>query len=159
MFTFGAGELKSGGFRRESIPADTVEALIGGVFLDSDIQTVEQLILNWYQTRLDEISPNDKQKDPKTRLQEYLQGATCLCRLIWWYRSVVKHTIKNLLSTAGSAAWSEPVVGTGSSRRKAEQAAAEQALKNWSWNERRENLLRIYCHRRSPERRQIHPVE
>lgn len=58
----GPGELKSGGFRRESILADTVEALIGGVFLDSDIQTVEQLILNWYQTRLDEISPGDKQK-------------------------------------------------------------------------------------------------
>lgn len=55
-------ELKSGGFRRESILADTVEALIGGVFLDSDIQTVEKLILNWYQTRLDEISPGDKQK-------------------------------------------------------------------------------------------------
>ena len=53
----GPGELKSGGFRRESILADTVEALIGGVFLDSDIQTVEKLILNWYQTRLDEISP------------------------------------------------------------------------------------------------------
>ncbi len=74
MLTFRAGELKSGGFRRESILADTVEALIGGVFLDSDIQTVEKLILNWYQTRLDEISPGDKQKDPKTRLQEYLQG-------------------------------------------------------------------------------------
>lgn len=59
----GPGELKSGGFRRESILADTVEALIGGVFLDSDIQTVEKLILNWYQTRLDEISPGDKQKD------------------------------------------------------------------------------------------------
>ncbi len=44
----GPGELKSGGFRRESILADTVEALIGGVFLDSDIQNVEKLILDWY---------------------------------------------------------------------------------------------------------------
>ena len=70
----GPGELKSGGFRRESILADTVEALIGGIFLDSDIQNVERLILSWYQSRLDEISPGDKQKDPKTRLQEYLQG-------------------------------------------------------------------------------------
>ncbi len=51
MSASGPGELKSGGFRRESILADTVEALIGGVFLDSDIQTVEKLILNWYQTR------------------------------------------------------------------------------------------------------------
>ncbi|MGS9154870.1 ribonuclease III domain-containing protein, partial [Salmonella enterica subsp. enterica serovar Infantis] len=50
----GKGELKSGGFRRESILADTVEALICGVYLDSNIQTVEQLILNWYKTRLDE---------------------------------------------------------------------------------------------------------
>ncbi|MDP0965050.1 ribonuclease III domain-containing protein, partial [Klebsiella pneumoniae] len=51
----GPGELKSGGFRRESILADTVEALIGGIFLDSDIQNVERLILSWYQSRLDEI--------------------------------------------------------------------------------------------------------
>ena len=42
--------------------------------LDSDIQTVERLILDWYRSRLDEISPGDKQKDPKTRLQEFLQG-------------------------------------------------------------------------------------
>ncbi len=69
-------ELKSGGFRRESILADTVEALIGGVFLDSDIQNVERLILSWYQTRLDEISPGDKQKDPKTRLQGVSAGTS-----------------------------------------------------------------------------------
>lgn len=136
MLTFRAGELKSGGFRRESILADTVEALIGGVFLDSDIQTVEKLILNWYQTRLDEISPCDKQKDPKTRLQEYLQGRhlplpTYLVVGTW--RSA-RSGIYYPLRVSGL---SEPVVGTGSSRRKAEQAAAEQALKNWSWNEHR----------------------
>ena len=55
----GPGELKSGGYRRESILADTVEALIGGIFLDSDIQTVEKLILNWYTSRLEQISPGD----------------------------------------------------------------------------------------------------
>lgn len=42
----GPGELKSGGFRRESILADTVEALIGAIFLDSDIQNIENIILN-----------------------------------------------------------------------------------------------------------------
>nr|CAA26504.1 unnamed protein product [Escherichia coli] len=126
----GPGELKSGGFRRESILADTVEALIGGVFLDSDIQTVEKLILNWYQTRLDEISPGDKQKDPKTRLQEYLQGRpSAAADLSGSPGTWSKRTIRNLLSTARSVGLSEPVVGTGSSRRKAEQAAAEQALK------------------------------
>lgn len=76
-------ELKSGGFRRESILADTVEALIGGVFLDSDIQTVEKLILNWYQTRLDEISPCDKQKIRKRACKNICRVAICRCRLIW----------------------------------------------------------------------------
>lgn len=71
----GPGELKSGGFRRESILADTVEALIGGVFLDSNIQTVEQLILNWYKTRLDEISPGDKQKDSENALAGVFAGS------------------------------------------------------------------------------------
>ena len=108
---------------------DTVEALIGGVFLDSDIQTVEQLILNWYQTRLDEISPGDKQKDPKTRLQEYLQGRhlplpSYLVVQVRGEAHDQEFTIHCQVSGL-----SEPVVGTGSSRRKAEQAAAEQALK------------------------------
>ena len=125
----GSGELKSGGFRRESILADTVEALIGGVFLDSDIQNVERLILSWYQTRLDEISPGDKQKDPKTRLQEYLQGRhlplpSYLVVQVRGEAHDQEFTIHCQVSGL-----SEPVVGTGSSRRKAEQAAAEQALK------------------------------
>lgn len=70
----GPGELKSGGFRRESILADTVEALIGGVFLDSDIHTIERLILEWYHSRLEEISPGDKQKDPKNALARVFAG-------------------------------------------------------------------------------------
>ena len=117
----GPGELKSGGFRRESILADTVEALIGGVFLDSDIQNVERLILTWYQTRLDEISPGDKQKDPKTRLQEYLQGRhlplpSYLVVQVRGEAHDQEFTIHCQVSGL-----SEPVVGTGSSRRKAEQ--------------------------------------
>lgn len=128
-------ELKSGGFRRESILADTVEALIGGVFLDSDIQTVEKLILNWYQTRLDEISPGDKQKIENASAGIFAGSPSAAANLSG-SRYVAKRTIRNLLSTAVSGL-SEPVVGTGSSRRKAEQAAAEQALKNWSWNEHR----------------------
>lgn len=96
-----------------------------------------KLILNWYQTRLDEISPGDKQKDPKTRLQEYLQGRhlplpTYLVVQVRGEAHDQEFTIHCQVSGL-----SEPVVGTGSSRRKAEQAAAEQALKNWSWNEHR----------------------
>lgn len=100
----GPGELKSGGFRRESILADTVEALIGGVFLDSDIQTVEKLILNWYQTRLDEISQAINKKIRKRACKNICRVAICRCRLIWSSVYVAKHTIRNLLSTARSAA-------------------------------------------------------
>ena len=125
----GPGELKSGGFRRESILADTVEALIGGIFLDSDIQTIERIILDWYQSRLIEISPGDKQKDPKTRLQEYLQGRhlplpNYLVVLVKGEAHDQEFTIHCQVSGI-----EEPIHGIGSSRRKAEQAAAEQALK------------------------------
>ena len=68
----GPGELKSGGYRRESILADTVEALIGAIYLDSDLDGIRTLMLNWYNERLDSIRPGVEQKDPKTRLQEFL---------------------------------------------------------------------------------------
>ncbi|AFP85145.1 ribonuclease III [secondary endosymbiont of Ctenarytaina eucalypti] len=125
----GPGELKSGGFRRESILADTVEALIGAVFLDSEIHTAEHLILSWYRIRLDAISPGDKQKDPKTRLQEYLQGRHLL---------LPTYLVANVRGEAHDQEFTihcqvsglaQPVVGNGLSRRKAEQAAAAQALK------------------------------
>ncbi|WP_323836978.1 ribonuclease III [Photorhabdus africana] len=125
----GPGELKSGGYRRESILADTVEALIGAIFLDSDIQSIERIILSWYETRLNEISPGDKQKDPKTRLQEYLQGhhlplPSYLVVMVRGEAHDQEFTIHCQVSGI-----EQPVKGTGSSRRKAEQAAAEQALK------------------------------
>ncbi len=73
VLILGSGELKSGGFRRESIQADAVEAIFGAVFLDSDFDTVNAVILNLYQELLDSINPNDSLKDSKTELQEYLQ--------------------------------------------------------------------------------------
>lgn len=100
MFTPWAGELKSGGFRRESILADTVEALIGGIFLDSDIHMIERLILDWYRSRLEEISPGDKQKDPKRACKSICRAVICHCLLIWSCRFAVKHMTRNLLSTA-----------------------------------------------------------
>ncbi|PHM46275.1 ribonuclease III [Xenorhabdus mauleonii] len=125
----GPGELKSGGHRRESILADSIEALIGAIFLDSDINMIEKIILNWYETRLNEISPGDKQKDPKTRLQEYLQGRhlplpTYLVVQVRGEAHDQEFTIHCQVS-----GFEQPVRGVGSSRRKAEQAAAEQALK------------------------------
>ncbi|PPI88274.1 ribonuclease III [Candidatus Pantoea edessiphila] len=124
----GVGELKSGGFRRESILADTVEAIIGGIFLDSNIYTIEQLILNWYQTQLNEISPGDKQKDNKTRLQEYLQSRhlplpAYLMVMVRGEAHDQEFTIHCQVSGI-----TKPIIGVGFSRRKAEQAAAKQAL-------------------------------
>jgi len=69
----GGGELKSGGFRRASILADAMEAIIGAITLDSDIEQARQCILSWYKDRLDDIRTLDL-KDPKTRLQEQLQA-------------------------------------------------------------------------------------
>lgn len=69
----GGGELKSGGFRRASILADAMEAIIGAITLDSTIEQARECILYWYKERLDNIKSLDL-KDPKTRLQEYLQA-------------------------------------------------------------------------------------
>ena len=73
VLILGSGELKSGGYRRESIQADAVEAIFGAILLDSDLETINTVILDLYQERLDAIDPNDSLKDPKTQLQEYLQ--------------------------------------------------------------------------------------
>ena len=69
----GQGELKSGGFRRESIQADAFEAILGAIFLDSDYATASQIILKLYNDLLDESGPEDSLKDFKTQLQEILQ--------------------------------------------------------------------------------------
>lgn len=74
FLSLGQGELKSGGYRRESILADAVEAIIGAIYLDSDMDTVREVILKWFEPQLDDIKPGASQKDPKTRLQEWLQA-------------------------------------------------------------------------------------
>lgn len=124
----GPGELKSGGYRRESILADAVEALIGAIYLDSGIERITQLLLSWYDSRLNDIQPGVEQKDPKTRLQELLQGKR---------KPLPTYEVVDVIGEAHNQKFTvhctvdglaEPVVGIGTSRRKAEQAAAEQAL-------------------------------
>ena len=70
----GSGELKSGGYRRNSILADTVEAILGAVYMDSDFDKCRDLILRLYDELLNNIPDADSLKDPKTRLQELLQS-------------------------------------------------------------------------------------
>lgn len=124
----GGGELKSGGFRRSSILADAFEALIGAIYLDSDIVTAEEFILRFFKERLDACDPSKALKDPKTQLQEILQAESSSL------------PVYNVLNTAGEAhnqtfeveCYIEErgikQVATGTSRRKAEQAAAKKIL-------------------------------
>ena len=70
----GEGELKSGGQQRASILADALEALIGAVYLDRGLDAARALATRLLQRRLDELPGASELKDPKTRLQEWLQG-------------------------------------------------------------------------------------
>ncbi|KZZ59092.1 ribonuclease III, partial [Oleiphilus sp. HI0125] len=70
----GPGELKSGGFRRESILADAVESIIGATYLDSGHDVAKQMVLSWYEERLSSPELETTEKDSKTQLQELLQA-------------------------------------------------------------------------------------
>ncbi|MDO8954244.1 MAG: ribonuclease III [Gammaproteobacteria bacterium] len=70
----GSGELKSGGFRRNSILEDAIEAIIGAAYLDSDFLKAQAMVLSWFKSRIDKLSLTDSLRDSKSRLQEYLQG-------------------------------------------------------------------------------------
>lgn len=124
----GPGELKSGGFRRESILSDAVEGIIGAVYLDSDMQTCKTMVLNWFEPYLDTIKPGVGQKDPKTRLQELLQARQ---QPLPNYEVVARqgqaHNQKFTVSCQVEGL-DAAVLGTGTSRRKAEQSAASAVL-------------------------------
>ena len=125
----GSGELKSGGFRRESILADAVEAIIGAIYLDAGMDICHERIRTWFNERLDGLSASDQQnKDPKTRLQEFLQARQ---------KSLPKYKVANITGDAHDQVFSvvceleclgKTTRGEGSSRRGAEQQAARHAL-------------------------------
>jgi ribonuclease-3 len=124
----GEGELKSGGFRRPSILADTLEALFGAIFLDSGFDAARSVIRALYIPILDTVDPRTLGKDAKTLLQEFLQGKK------------IALPQYNVVATHGAAHNQEfeveclvpkldiQVFGTGGSRRAGEQAAAKLAL-------------------------------
>lgn len=124
----GPGELKSGGFRRDSILAGAMEAVIGAVYLDGGFAVCRDLVMNIYHDLLEEASLDTDIKDPKTRLQEYLQSKK------------LPLPAYNVLSIKGRdhdqifsvecviEVLLKPVVGEGSSRRRAEQDAAGKVL-------------------------------
>lgn len=124
----GSGEMKSGGKRRESILADTLEALIGAIYLDGGIDICKQRVLAWFDARLQQIVPGEINKDPKTRVQEWLQARS---RALPIYELVAtrgeEHNQQfDVICRIPSVP--EQFSGTGMSRRAAEQAAAQSAV-------------------------------
>jgi ribonuclease-3 len=124
----GEGELKSGGFRRPSILADALEALLGAVYLDGGFEAVRRVVAALFAGKLEESDRKPVAKDPKTALQEYLQG-----RKLQLPRYAVQRTegeahdqtftVECRVDDLGLAA-----AGRGASRRAAEQSAAEGVL-------------------------------
>jgi len=125
----GEGELKSGGSERPSILADALEALFGAIYLDAGFEAVQKVIARLYLPLFDDLTPGQSQKDAKTRLQEWLQGKK---------KPLPRY---QMLETTGAAHEKRfevaceidnpplRTIGHGTSRRIAEQVAADNALK------------------------------
>lgn len=125
----GEGELKSGGAQRPSILADALEALFGAVYLDAGFKAAQAVILALYTSLIDELKPGQFQKDAKTRLQEWLQGKK---KALPRYQLIEATGAAHEQRFEVACEIDSPrlrTVGHGSSRRIAEQVAAEQALK------------------------------
>lgn len=120
----GAGELKSGGFLRGSILADAVEALIGAIYLDGGLEATRQVIHQLFDKRLRELPDADSLKDPKTRLQELLQGRGHELPEYEVIAETGADHAKHFEVECRAGDLAEPVRGEAASRRKAEQAAA-----------------------------------
>lgn len=125
----GAGELKSGGFRRDSILADAVEGIIGAIYLDAGMDVCRQHILQWYQERLNATSLKVVTKDAKTRLQEYLQARKYSLPQYDVVRIVGEPHDQTFHVHCQVELFEEAIEGKGGSRRIAEQNAASKALK------------------------------
>lgn len=127
--TLGAGERKSGGHRRDSILSDTVEALLGAIFLESGFAVCQRCILRLFSARLDALSDIASLKDAKTRLQEYLQSH---------HQPLPEYIVKEVSGEAHAQFFKVECIitgtglsagkGQGSSRRQAEQNAAKDLL-------------------------------
>lgn len=125
----GVGEQKSGGADRDSILADTMESIIGAIYLDANFEQCKKTVLSWYENRLEDVPDMILIKDPKTSLQEYVQSH---------HLNLPDYTIVDIKGQSHAQTFfieckveGIPHVskGHGSSRRRAEQEAAAKLLK------------------------------
>ncbi len=124
----GGGELKSGGFRRESILSDALEALIGAIYLDSDYAQAEATVLHLYQKQLQNVDASTNLRDPKTRLQEYLQANRNSLPSYQVEQVTGKSHDQIFCMSCELTDLDMQSSGKGSSRKKAEQQAAKKIL-------------------------------
>jgi ribonuclease-3 len=124
----GGGELKSGGYDRDSILADTLEALIGAVYQDGGMAQAGDVVRRLYQVQFAELDPGAIPKDPKTQLQEYLQKRSLPTPRYDIVEVSGEAHEQNFVIQCEVSGLSVPVRGEGNSRRVAEQCAAERAL-------------------------------
>lgn len=124
----GSGELKTGGFRRESILADALEALIGAVYLDKGLEVTREWVRGLLASPLAQLPEADALKDPKTRLQEYLQARALALPLYEVERIEGEAHAQHFAVRCELKSLQAVTFGEGSSRRRAEQQAAAQML-------------------------------
>jgi ribonuclease-3 len=130
FLTMGSGELKSGGFDRDSILSDAVEAIVGAVFLDGGITQAADCVLWLYKERLAALTSSNIEKDAKSRLQEHLQGIGQSVPDYILIGMTGKSPNQNFEIECRSLCFNGIIRAIGTSRRRAEQKAAELALKH-----------------------------
>ena len=124
----GSGELKTGGFRRESILADALEALIGAVYLDAGLEAARAVVARFCEPLIDTFPPPEDLKDPKTRLQELLQGRGLALPEYRVEQVSGEPHLQHFSVRCEVPELHIATAGEGSSRRRAEQDAAQRVL-------------------------------
>lgn len=124
----GPGELRSGGSERQSILSCAMEAIIGAVYLDGGFAVVKERIMAWYEPLLQSLSSAASHKDPKTLLQEYLQSRR-LALPVYTVEAIEGEAHQQLFTVSCQIdGVDEKTFGKGTSRRRAEQDAAQSML-------------------------------
>ena len=124
----GSGELKSGGFRRSSILSDTLEAILGAIYLDAGFEQARETTIALYQDYLRNLPDVKSQKDAKTRLQEHMQSKQIDLPEYLLVQTVGKSHDQTFTVTCKIESLGLQSTGKGLSRKKAEQDAACKAL-------------------------------
>lgn len=124
----GAGELKSGGYRRESILADTLEAILGAMFLDTGFDSTAAVVTRLMAARMADLPAAETLKDPKTRLQEALQARGLALPVYTLTAAAGEPHAQSFTVACEIPTFGLVAIGEGASRRRAEQLAARKVL-------------------------------